>query len=168
MYYMYYYNLQENSSSFDSRLLELQLELEQKYSVEKAQLSTQGVSVAKQHEQELRNVEERYSFEIADLKRVLNSSRSELQEAKDRLLGEEDKFSKLEKHLLALQDSHRVEVDAIRSQHQQEIVEHTSKGTGLESLQQQHEVEKQELVGRLQILEDEREKLSGQKSNITR
>ncbi len=161
--------MQENNSSFDSRLLELQLELEQKYSVEKAELSTQGVSVAKQHDQEIRNVEERYSFEIADLKRVLNSTRSELQEAKDRLLGEEDKFSKLEKQLLELQNSHRVEVDAIRSQHQQEIVEHTSKGMGLESLQQQqHEAEKQELVGRLQALEEERQKLSSQKSNITR
>ena len=161
--------LQEKGSEFDSWLLEMQLELERKYSQEKAQLSAEGVSISKQHEQQLRNVEERYSFEISDLKRALNVSRSELQEAKDRLLGEGEKFSKLERQLVELQSSHQVEIDALKSQHQQEMVEHTAQysGAGLEaeSLRQQHEEEKQELLEQLRATE---ENLSSQQNSITR
>ena len=162
-------NLQEKSSEFDSRLLEMQLELERKYSQEKAQLSAEGTSVTKQHKQQLRNVEEQYSFEISDLKRALNASRSELQEAKDRLLAEVEKFSKLDRQLAELQSSHQVEIDALKSQHQQEMVEHTAQyvGAGLEaeSLRQQHVREKEELLERLRATE---ENLSSQQNNITR
>ena len=113
--------LEDKQKDIDSQLLQVQLELEQKYAQEKAELLANQHMLKDGHEQELRNVEERYSFEIADLKRTLKSMRAESQEARDNHLAESEKASRFEKQLLELQAGHQLELEALKAEHQQEL-----------------------------------------------
>ena len=167
--------LKEKNSQVDSQMQQVQLELERKYSQEKAALLAKHDTLLESHNREMKNTEERYSYEIDDLKRTLNSMRAEVQEAKDNQLAESERSSKMEQQLLELQAAHQLEIDAINSSHQQELFEQRSQREAsppseggedkMAALKERHATEVRDLQQRV---EKSAEKTAQYKTNVAR
>lgn len=120
--------LRSTKSKVDSSVLEIQLELEQKYEKEKAEMASRHEELTQSHERKLRDAQDIHTRQLAEMKKTLKSMRAETQTAKDNLLTESEKSAKLEQQLVELQLGHQVEIEALKSQHGQELVEQAAQG----------------------------------------